>query len=90
MEKFLTSIFFNTTKKKVIFNSSKTMRFETTPKFLFSYEDKIAEITDDEEIFIYPKKVSKTTSRQINQVINFLKKNNCNYEIINFVEDTSL
>jgi len=88
MDKFLNKVFINTPNKEVIFNSSKTMRYETNPKFLFSYEEKIAEISDDGEIYIYDKTArggnyfSQTTSKQIYKVINFLKKNNLIHELI--------
>jgi hypothetical protein len=91
MDKFLTKIFIDKNyKRPAIFNSSKTMRFETEPKLLFSYEEIIGEITIDEDILIFDKTkkggnfFSMTTSQQINKVINFLEENKIEYNLIDF------
>lgn len=91
MENFLNKIFKNREyRKPVIFNSTKSMRFETTPKFLFSYNEKILEIDDDRNITLYNKTAnggmyfSQTTSQQIGKVRNYLLENDIPFSIVDF------
>jgi hypothetical protein len=90
MEKFLDKCFKNEAHKKpVYFNSTKTLRFETEPQFLYSYEEIICEITNDGTILLFNKTASSgnffsmTTSNHISKIKNYLEMNDIEFEFLN-------
>jgi len=93
MEKFLTKCFIEqTSKKDMIYNSTKSLSFETIPKRLYSYQELITEADENNNITIYNKTApgglffSRTTSQHISDIIFFLTKNKIEYDLVDFLE----
>tara|TARA_R100000388_G_scaffold67826_1_gene49022 strand:- start:627 stop:932 length:306 start_codon:yes stop_codon:yes gene_type:complete len=81
--------------KKVYFNSTKNVRYETEPKLLYNYNEVIADLHNKELIIIYDKTArggeyhSQTTSTRVNDFIRFCQDSRKLYELIDFKQSNT-
>jgi len=88
MDNFLEKIFLTKSfgRRQALFNSTKSLRYEIEPRFLFSYGTKILELDEDDNITIYYYRekywITQTTSVQIGRIMAFLRHRDIPFDCV--------